>query len=214
MNKKNLLKLSLLLSASLWAENVEVIKNDISQISGATQVVNNQETNRVAENQKDEEFSNSLANKINSKLDVLNKQIEEAQQIKESSLGIPKSQILEEKRAEQYLPIMSGSYTIKMGNKVLENKALSIDEKEQKYYLNTKNNDLVQRVSEDYLVYKNSESNKTFKSPMALPNKTKDAVKVSSTDTINSVTPIIQDLNKTPLPPISAVEKEIASITK
>lgn len=213
MNKKNMLMLSFMIATSLFAENEGVIKNDISQIVNQPQINQlPQEMNRVNEPQSDNEFEDSLANKINSKLEVFSKQIEEAQKIKESSLGIPKSQLLDEKRVEQYLPVMSGSYSISKGNKVLENKALAIDEKEQKYYLDTKNNDLVQNVKEDYLVYKNSETNKPFKSPLVLQNKVED-LKVSTTNTINSVTPIVQDINNSKLPPLNmAVNEEIKKL--
>lgn len=213
MNKKELLMLSFMIATSLFAENENLIKNDISEIVNQPNASQNiQGTNRVAETQNDNDFSDSLANKINSKLETLNEQIKEAQQIKESSLGIPKSQLLDEKRVEQYLPVMSGSYSISKGNKVLENKALAIDEKEQKYYLDTKNNDLVQSVKEDYLVYKSSETNKPFKSPLVLQNKVED-LKVSTTNTINSVTPIVQDINNSKLPPLNmAVSEEIKKL--
>lgn len=207
--KKKILLLGFV-TTLMFAEDGVQIKNDVNNIGNSPIPVQSQiPTPTVVTSSNNEDFSNSLANKINSKLETIDSQIKEAQAIKASSLNMPKGQMLEEKRIEQYLPIMSGGYTIttKVGVP-LEKKALSIDEKGQKYYLSTSNNDVVQGIKEDYLVYKNSETNKPFKSPMALPNKTSGDLKVSSTENINSITPIVQ--NMTPLPPLKqAVQQEV-----
>lgn len=108
---------------------------------------------------------------------------------------------------------MTGGYTISFKNSKnpIEHKALAVDEKGQKYYLTLKNNDMVKGVSTDYLVYKNSESDKNFKSPMALPDINSE-IKVSSTDTINSITPVVQNFKQTPTPTATTVMEELKQI--
>lgn len=212
--KRTILVGSLLLITSLFSEDnlnpvSEQIKNDMNLIKP----VGIAPSNVIIPNDSNKnEFADSLASKIDLKLQNITRQIEEAQQIRSSSLNIPNSQLLDEKRAEQFLPVMTGGYEIKYKNssKSLEKKALGIDEKGQKYYLTMNNNEIVKGISDDYLVYKNSESNKTFKSPLALPNKSEE-MKISSVDTINSITPIMQDMK---LPPLNmAVKEELKNLS-
>lgn len=222
---KNIVTISLLTSFLIANENIDDEKLATINKSNASPVANttinaNVNTNTIVNplqnieytqsnniplpNNTNNDFADSLANKINSKLDTINKQINEANTIKNSSLNIPVSQMLEEKRLEQFLPIMTGGYEITSKNKktTLVKKALTMDENGQKYYLDMKNNDFVKGLNSDYLVYKNSESNKTFKSPMALPTSGQE-FKVSTTDTINSVTPLAQTQLPPPTPSIN-----------
>ncbi len=201
---------TILMGADSGVENVNFLKDGAKKLVTDTKEKINQVTTTTItdNNQTGSSFKETVANKINKKLENLDLTLKKYESQKVQSLPLttqPRPNSKESKK--EPLPVMAGSTILTLDNKVVSKQAIVIDESGNKYSVTESNNNIVKKINAKSIKYK--KGNELL--PILVSNELvqKKPIAVKSTTPIAN-TEVVQKVEKKELPSLSeAVKKEL-----